>query len=303
MVQSLCQGWRACPSAEGRHLSRIARRIQELDGKNYWTVGKARELISKGTGVTYSISSVYRLLKHWQYRLRTPVKRHVRIKREDCPVQKELAEFIPEDRGGPRSGRAGRDNRAADARPRRVYTKKGKRAVCTVTGSHGKTIVYGLQTDGRSMCAQYGRFTADDFVDFLKRVRRRFPKIVIILDRAPQHTAKVVKQLEGETEGLELARMPRPQRNGREVEADEATFLTCRIPLLICSRSVRRKLDGSPPRTNYMKREELLQLYREEKDPSVKDRLMLIIKAKFDDASITKAAGSLGRVTSWGSKW
>ena len=51
-----------------------------------------------------------------------------------------------------------------------------------------------------------------------------------------------------------------------------------------------------------MKREELLQLYREEKDPSVKDRLMLIIKAKFDDASITKAAGSLGRVTSWGSK-
>ena len=27
-----------------------------------------------------------------------------------------------------------------------------------------------------------------------------------------------------------------------------------------------------------MKREELLQLYREEKDPSVKDRLMLIIK-------------------------
>ena len=62
--------------------------------------------------------------------------------------------------------------------------------------------------DGRSMCAQYGRFTADDFVDFLKRVRRRFPKIVIILDRAPQHTAKVVKQLEGETEGLELKYLP-----------------------------------------------------------------------------------------------
>ena len=86
---------------------------------------------------------------------------------------------------------------------------------------------------------------------------------------------------------------------------NNAAFLLANlsIPLLICSRSVRRKLDGSPPRTNYMKREELLQLYREEKDPSVKDRLMLTIKAKFDDASITKAAGSLGRVTSWGSKW
>ena len=52
-----------------------------------------------------------------------------------------------------------------------------------------------------------------------------------------------------------------------------------------------------------MKREELLQLYREEKDPNVKDRLMLNIKVRFEDVSITKAARSLGKVTSWGSKW
>ena len=49
-----------------------------------------------------------------------------------------------------------------------------------------------------------------------------------------------------------------------------------------------------------MKREELLQLYREEKDPNVKDRLMLNIKVRFEDVSITKAARSLGKVTSWG---
>ena len=133
-------------------------RIQnELDGKNYWTVGKARELISKGTGVTYSISSVYRLLKHWQYRLRTPVKRHVRRPSNEkiAQFQKELAEFIPKKiEGGHAVAVQDETIATADARPRRVYTKKGKRAVCTVTGSHGKTIVYGLQTmDGRSMCA------------------------------------------------------------------------------------------------------------------------------------------------------
>ena len=44
-----------------------------------------------------------------------------------------------------------------------------------------------------------------------------------------------------------------------------------------------------------MKREELLQLYREEKDPNVKDRLMLNIKVRFEDVSITKAARSLGK--------
>ena len=52
-----------------------------------------------------------------------------------------------------------------------------------------------------------------------------------------------------------------------------------------------------------MEREELLQRYREEKDPKVKDRLMLVIKVRFEDTSITKAAGALGEVASWGSKW
>ena len=45
-----------------------------------------------------------------------------------------------------------------------------------------------------------------------------------------------------------------------------------------------------------MKREERLQLYREEKDPNVKDRLMLNIKVRFEDVSITKAARSLALV-------
>ena len=52
-----------------------------------------------------------------------------------------------------------------------------------------------------------------------------------------------------------------------------------------------------------MKREELLQLYKKEKDPNVKDRLMLNIRARFEDHSITGVAHSLGKVTSWGSKW
>ena len=113
-------------------------RIQnELDGKNYWTVGKARELISKGTGVTYSISSVYRLLKYWQYRLRTPVKRHVRRPSNEkiAQFQKELAEFIPKKiEGGHAVAVQDETIAITDARPRRVYTKKGKRAVCTSTG-------------------------------------------------------------------------------------------------------------------------------------------------------------------------
>ena len=52
-----------------------------------------------------------------------------------------------------------------------------------------------------------------------------------------------------------------------------------------------------------MEREELLQLYKKEKDPNVKDRLMLNIRVRFENHNITEAAHSLGKVTSWGSKW
>ena len=46
-----------------------------------------------------------------------------------------------------------------------------------------------------------------------------------------------------------------------------------------------------------------MQLYKKEKDPNVKDRLMLNIRVRFENHSITEAAHSLGKVTSWGSKW
>ena len=96
--------------------------------------------------------------------------------------------------------------------------------------------------DGRSMCAQYGRFTADDFVDFLKRVRRRFPKIVIILDRAPQHTAKVVKQLEGETEGLELKYLPPgcPDLNAMEEKWKQMKRHVLDVPYVTLGNSAER---------------------------------------------------------------
>ena len=47
-----------------------------------------------------------------------------------------------------------------------------------------------------------------------------------------------------------------------------------------------------------MEREALLQLYKKEKDPSVKDRLMLNIRIRFEDHSMTGAAYPLGKVTS-----
>ena len=66
---------------------------------------------------------------------------------KNCRFQEGLAGFIPQKIGkGYAVAMQNETNVTADARLRRVYTRKGKRAVCTVTGSHEKTVIYGLQT-------------------------------------------------------------------------------------------------------------------------------------------------------------
>ena len=54
----------------------------------------------------------------------------------------------------------------ADARLRKgIYTPKGVRGVYTYTGSHSKTIVFGLITlDGEGFFQRYGSFTGKEFV-------------------------------------------------------------------------------------------------------------------------------------------
>ena len=209
---------------------------KEMDGRQYWTVRGARELISKVTGVTYSVSSVYKMLRRWGYFLRVPVKRHVRRPPDEeiARFQKELAELIPKKIEESYTV-AVQDETivTADARPRRVYTRKGRRAVCTVTGSHGKTVVYGLQTmDGRGMCVQYDRFTTENFADFLKRAHRRFPRMAMILDRAPQHTARIARQTAEDLGGLELEYLPPgcPDLNAMEEKWRQMKHRTLDVP-------------------------------------------------------------------------
>ena len=98
----------------------------------------------------------------------------------------------------------------AEARARRgIYTPKGVRGVYTYTGSHSKTIVFGvITTDGRGYFERYSSFTKEEFVKFLKAVHAKFGKILIILDGAAQHRAKCVKEELKKLVGLELKFLP-----------------------------------------------------------------------------------------------
>ena len=98
----------------------------------------------------------------------------------------------------------------ADAWARkRGYTRRRIRAFYTYTGSHSKTIVFGLiTTNGRSMFRQYDKFDKHAFAKFLKAAVRKFGKICLIVDNAPQHHAKMILRLVDEIDGLTLKFLP-----------------------------------------------------------------------------------------------
>ena len=57
----------------------------------------------------------------------------------------------------------------SDARPGRVYTPHGIRAVCPVSGTHDKTIVYGvLGLDGEQLFLQCDKFNSDTLAEYIR---------------------------------------------------------------------------------------------------------------------------------------
>ena len=84
-----------------------------------------------------------------------------------------------------------------------------RKGVYTYTGSHSKTIVFGLITlDGEGFFQRYGSFTGSEFAGFLKAACERSGKILMITDGAPQHRSKFVRKEIGRLDGVELQFLP-----------------------------------------------------------------------------------------------
>ena len=129
----------------------------------------------------YTISYARFLLRSWGFTRKVPVGRHVkRASRQKIAwFRKRLGPLIEERmRAGYTACVQDEAICVADARLRKgVYTPKGVRGVYTYTGSHSKTIVFGLITlDGEGLFQRYGSFTGKEFVEFLKAACERFGK-------------------------------------------------------------------------------------------------------------------------------
>ena len=78
---------------------------------------------------------------------------------------------------------------------KRKWIVRQKRPIVTVTGSHNKTIIFGvLSNEGKQLFRQYERFDSHSFINYLEVVKKKFKKFVIFVDRATQHRSKVVQE-------------------------------------------------------------------------------------------------------------
>ena len=176
-----------------------------------------RDIIRDGSGIEYlaeyTISYARFLLRSWGFTRKVPMGRHVkRASRQKIAwFRKKLGPLIEERmRAGCTACMQDEAICVADARLRKgVYTPKGVRGVYTYTGSHSKTIVFGLITlDGEGFFQRYSSFTGKEFVEFLKAACERFGKILMITDGAPQHRSKFVREEIGRLDGVELQFLP-----------------------------------------------------------------------------------------------
>ena len=136
-----------------------------------WTSDGLLDHIEK-TGVWYCPGYGGILLRKLGYSLKVAVKQHVRRVlleemgkfQEEHPAQDQA---VPEE-GHARAG-AGRAIFVSNARPGRVYTPPGIRAVCHISGTHDRTVVYGvLGLDGEQLFRQYDKFNGDTFAEYVK---------------------------------------------------------------------------------------------------------------------------------------
>ena len=78
---------------------------------------------------------------------------------------------------------------------RRKWIAKERRPIVTVTGSHSKTIIFGvLSLDGKQLFRQYERFDSHSFIAYLEEIQKKFKKFIIFVDRATQHRSRMVKE-------------------------------------------------------------------------------------------------------------
>lgn len=71
---------------------------------------------------------------------------------------------------------------------RSVWAIKGSKPCILTTGSHRKIVWFGsLAEDGSQLFRQYENGDSDSFLEYLKHLKRKYPKMIFFIDKATYH--------------------------------------------------------------------------------------------------------------------
>lgn len=104
---------------------------------------------------------------------------------------------------------------------RSVWAVKGSKPVMLTTGSHKRTCWFGsLAEDGTQLFRQYANADGDAFLDYIKHLHRKYPKMILFLDKATYHKTdkRMVKFFRGHTDSIKIRWFPSgfPEANPME---------------------------------------------------------------------------------------
>ncbi|MDQ3720557.1 MAG: IS630 family transposase [Actinomycetota bacterium] len=184
-----------------------------------WTRSAVQALIEQQAGVKLEVSTVGRYLRAWGFTLKKPSKRA--LEQDPVVVQAWLDEVYPAlERRAKAEGALilwGDESgiRMHDLVPQAGYALKGQRAVARIAGRKaGANLISAIANGGQMSFRVFeGRFTADVFIDFLRRLIASYEgrKVYLVVDNHSTHHAKKVRSWlarDGRADKLELVFLP-----------------------------------------------------------------------------------------------
>jgi len=81
-----------------------------------------------------------------------------------------------------------------DSTRRSIWAKRGSKPHVLVTGSHKRVYLFGALTmNHRHLFRQYPKMNGRSFTAFLRLLKRRYGRLMLLIDKAPWHNSKPVK--------------------------------------------------------------------------------------------------------------
>lgn len=205
----------------------LDRRPEQLKLPFYlWTRQAVGQLIAERFGVRLSVWTVGRYLKSWGFTAQKPLRRA--FEQDPQAVRRWLEDDYPAIRTQAKRERAGlywgdEMGLRSDHQTGTSYGRRGHTPVIAATGQRfGCNMISAITNRGQlSFMVFKKRFSADVFIDFLRRlVRQSTRKVFLIVDRHPVHrSAKAKKWLRKHDKSIALFFLPpySPELNPDEV--------------------------------------------------------------------------------------